>query len=106
MTTIPNDISVSKLDAKQAFEGLTAQEKLYALGVARASWEVSLQHPRLWYLAISKTYGHDRGMTSNQYSHIVILYVAGRQDLSFPVFLRGPGDLLHPSVGSGHTVVP
>lgn len=41
MTTIPRDISVSKLDATEAFNGLTATEKLYAYHIGKASWEVS-----------------------------------------------------------------
>ncbi|TFJ82224.1 hypothetical protein NSK_006553 [Nannochloropsis salina CCMP1776] len=39
MSSYPNDISVSRLDAGQAFDGLSANEKLYALHIATASWE-------------------------------------------------------------------
>jgi hypothetical protein len=38
MASYPNDIGVSTLDASQAFEGLSAKEKLYALHIANASW--------------------------------------------------------------------
>jgi len=36
--TIPLETSVVKLEASQAFEALTHQEKSYALGLARADW--------------------------------------------------------------------
>ena len=39
--TVPLDTPVSKLDAKQAFEGLSEQERLYAHYLCRASWEAA-----------------------------------------------------------------
>lgn len=37
--TVPADTPVSKLEAKQAFDGLSEQERLYAHWLCRASWE-------------------------------------------------------------------
>ena len=39
--TVPADTPVSKLDAKQAFEGLSEKERLYAHYLCRASWEAA-----------------------------------------------------------------
>ena len=36
---VPADSPVSKLEARQAFDGLTEQERLYAHCLCRASWE-------------------------------------------------------------------
>lgn len=38
MASYPNDIGVCTLDATQAFDGLSAMEKMYALHIAHASW--------------------------------------------------------------------
>ena len=40
--TIPLDTPVCKLEAREAFEGLTETEKLYCFYLSRASWEGSL----------------------------------------------------------------
>ena len=39
--TVPADTPVSKLDAKEAFEGLSEKERLYAHYLCRASWEAA-----------------------------------------------------------------
>lgn len=67
MSSYPNDISVSTLDATQAFQGLTAKEKLYALHIATASWagakiclfQCSYEAPAIFTL-LQLTFGEDK----------------------------------------------
>ena len=39
---IPSDTPISRLDCKQAFEGLSDEEKRYAYHLSKASWEGAL----------------------------------------------------------------
>ena len=37
--TVPNTVSIAQLECREAFDGLTPQEKQYALGISDASWQ-------------------------------------------------------------------